>query len=326
MKIQDIAALAGVSTSTVSRYLNGGYVSEEKKKKLEKIIRDCNYKPSLFAQTLRTKVSKQIGVIIPKLNSSSIAQMVSGISKVLKDDGYYLILANIDNDENQELEYLKIFDNNNIDGIVLIGTVLTPNHKEIMDKIKVPCVILSQHSEAFPCVYFDNVNAAKAITYEILKGHSKPAMIASREDDISVGKERKDGFIEALNEKGIKDYNLIHCGFSVDAGYESCKKLFEQNPKVDSILCATDHIAVGALNYLIDNNYKIPEEVSIGCVGGTEVTNICNPKITAANLEYFNSGVLIAKTLLSLVKNLKGAKKDCIMTNFEVEVKGTTNK
>lgn len=324
MKIQDIASLAGVSTSTVSRYLNGGYVSKEKKEIIEKIINEHDYKPSLYAQTLRTKVTKQIGVIIPKLNSSSISKMVSGISKVLKDEGYYLILANIDNDESQELEYLKIFDNNKIDGIVLIGTVITPKHIEIMQSIKVPCVILSQYSEQFSCVYFDNINAAKDVTKEIIKGHKCPGIIASREDDISVGKDRIEGYNQALAEEKITSGGLVHSGFGIDDGYEACKKLLSINKNVDSVFCATDHIAAGALSYLIEAGYKIPQQISIGCVGGTEVTNICHPKITAANLEYYNSGISIANILLDLVKNPKEAQYQRIITKYVIDKKQTT--
>lgn len=325
MKIRDIASLAGVSVSTVSRYLNGGYVSKEKKEIIEKIVNEHNYKPSLYAQTLRTKVTKQIGVIIPKLNSSSISKMVSGISKVLKDAGYYLILANIDNDENQELEYLEVFDNNKIDGIVLIGTVITKKHIEIMQNIKVPCVILSQYSDLFPCVYFDNINAAKDVTREIIKGHKCPGMIASREDDISVGSERIKGYYEALETEGLKSGGLVHSGFGIEDGFENCKKLLDLNEKIDAIFCATDHIAAGALSYLIENGYKVPEDISIGCVGGTEVTNICHPKITAANLEYFNSGVAIANILLDMVRNPENKNKSSLLTRYVIERKQTTN-
>ena len=82
MNINEIAKLAGVSRATVSRFLNDGYVSEDKKEKIRKVIEETGYKPSAQAQTLRTKKTNLIGVIIPKINSASISRMVAGISAV----------------------------------------------------------------------------------------------------------------------------------------------------------------------------------------------------------------------------------------------------
>ena len=85
MNINEIAKLAGVSRATVSRYLNNGYVSDEKKERIQEVIDRTGYKPSTQAQTLRTKKTRLIGVILPKINSDSISRMVAGISVVLKE-------------------------------------------------------------------------------------------------------------------------------------------------------------------------------------------------------------------------------------------------
>ena len=96
MTINEIAEMAGVSRATVSRYLNNGYVSGEKSEKIRKVIEETGYQPSAQAQVLRTKRTKLVGVIIPKINSDSISRMVAGISSVLSDAGYELLLANTD--------------------------------------------------------------------------------------------------------------------------------------------------------------------------------------------------------------------------------------
>ena len=113
MSIKKIAELSGVSKSTVSRYLNGGYVSESNKSKIKAAIEKTGFIPSFAAQSLRTKVTKQIGVIIPKLNSYSISKMVAGITEILNKEGYYVVLANTENNEDEELKYLSLFDENN---------------------------------------------------------------------------------------------------------------------------------------------------------------------------------------------------------------------
>ena len=109
MNINEIAKLANVSRATVSRYFNDGYVSAEKREQIRRVIEETGYKPSAQAQMLRTKKTKQIGVIIPKINSESISGMISGISKELKQAGFWLLLANTENQEREEVEYLKLF-------------------------------------------------------------------------------------------------------------------------------------------------------------------------------------------------------------------------
>ena len=97
MNINEIAWLAGVSRTTVSRYLNNGYVSEEKKEKIRKVIEETGYQPSTQAQMLRTKKTKLVGVVLPKINSDTISREVAGISDVLAKRGYQIILANTNN-------------------------------------------------------------------------------------------------------------------------------------------------------------------------------------------------------------------------------------
>lgn len=106
MTIAEIAKLAGVSRAAVSRYLNNGYISEEKKQKIKKVIEQTGYRPSLQAQTLRTKKSKLIGIVLPKINSETISRIVAGISQVLSEKGFQILLANTENNVQKELEYL----------------------------------------------------------------------------------------------------------------------------------------------------------------------------------------------------------------------------
>lgn len=109
MNINEIARLAGVSRATVSRYLNKGYVSEEKKEIIRKVIEETGYQPSAQAQTLRTKKTSLVGVILPKINSDTISREVAEISDVLTARGYQLILANTNNNLDEELKYLSLF-------------------------------------------------------------------------------------------------------------------------------------------------------------------------------------------------------------------------
>lgn len=322
MSINEIANLAGVSKSTVSRYLNGGYVSDSAKEKIKKVINETGFKPSIAAKALRTKVTKQIGVIIPKLNSDSISKMVAGITEVLRNNGYYLLLANVDNNEELEINYLSLFNENHVDGIIYIASVFTEKHNKALKKVNVPLVILSQYHKDYPCVYFDNFNASKEITKVLLKGHKYPGLISARLDDISAGKERQDGFYDALKEMNLDVFGVEYSKFSIQEGALACKRLIEKNPKVDAIFATTDSIAVGALTYLLDIGKKVPEEVSIVSVGGGSSIRITNPRITSANLEYYESGRKSANIILSIIKKEDIQTK--VKTSFKIQIQQTT--
>ena len=138
MNIKDIAEMAGVSRATVSRYLNNGYVSDEKKQKIRAIIEKTGYVPSTQAKMLRTKQTKLVGVIIPRLNSESVSRILEGIGSVLEDGGYHMLLANTDNHYEKELEYLKIFSNDRVDGVILLASALTRQHRELLSNMPVP--------------------------------------------------------------------------------------------------------------------------------------------------------------------------------------------
>ena len=164
MNINEIARLAGVSRATVSRYLNNGYVSSEKKEVIRRVIQETGYQPSSQAQTLRTKKTSLIGVILPKINSDTISREVTGISDILTRRGYQLILANTNNDVEEELKYLSLFKERQVDGVVFIATMFTRKHKQMLKDYKVPIVLLGQHLDGYPCIYQDDYKAAFVVT------------------------------------------------------------------------------------------------------------------------------------------------------------------
>ena len=176
MNINEIARLAGVSRATVSRYLNNGYVSSEKKEVIRKVIQETGYQPSSQAQTLRTKKTSLIGVILPKINSDTISREVAGISDILTRRGYQLILANTNNDVEEELKYLSLFKERQVDGVVFIATMFTRKHKQMLKDYKVPIVLLGQHLDGYPCIYQDDYKAAFYGDREACKERKKSSL------------------------------------------------------------------------------------------------------------------------------------------------------
>ena len=144
MNITEFAAYAGVSKAAVSRYFNGGYLSVEKRERIAAAVEATGYHPSIQAQMLRTRRARQVLVILPKLSSESCARMVEGISDVLDQNGYHLLLVNTANDSAKEIAALHLLQQNTVDGVILMATIFTPEHRAILASLRLPVVILGQ--------------------------------------------------------------------------------------------------------------------------------------------------------------------------------------
>ncbi len=315
MTINEIANLAGVSRATVSRYLNNGYVSNEKREKIQKIIEETGYVPSTQAQTLRTKKTKLIGVILPKISSSTISRMTAGISDAITKYGYMMLLANTNNNEKEELKYLQLFKENQVDGIILIATVFTKKHISLLKECKVPVVILGQRLSGYSCIYQDDYMAAFDITMKLTKSGKKIGYIGVTEKDEAVGKNRKKGFIDAIKKSGLEVCNDIffESSFNIEDGYKNMKKILEKSPDVDSVFCATDSIAVGALTYIREKNINVPNEIQIVGLGDTPVGEVVNPKLSTIHFYYKTSGMEAGKTLMDILVTGENIKKEIKM-------------
>lgn len=328
MTISDIAKMAGVSSAAVSRYLNNGYLSAEKKEAIRAVIEKTGYMPSRQAQVLRTKKTNLIGVIIPNIDSESVARMVAGVTGVLNAAGYETLLANTENNIEKELSYLNIFKNNRVDGIIFVATILTKRHKEILKEMTIPIVMLGQKSELLPCIYHDDYHAAYDIARELIKGGCKrPALIGVTKKDIAVGAHRLQGFLDACRDAGIEvDGNRLRTGpFSLQSGYDNAARIMEKYPDTDALFCLTDRIATGAVIYLKENGISIPGQVSVCGFGHSRTSRVITPSLTTVHFYYRTCGEKGADLLLSLLQE-KEVPIKAIQLNYEVVIQDSVRK
>lgn len=308
MNISEIAKLAGVSRATVSRYLNNGYISEEKKEKIRVVIEQTGYIPSSQAQMLRTKKTKLIGVILPKISSESISKVVDGISEKLAEAGYQIILGNTDNSVEREIEYLNIFKNNQVDGIIFLATIISNKHKQVMKELPMPIVIVGQKVEGYCCVFHDDYEATKKITHLLIKsGCRSLGYIGVTTEDKAAGFERKRGFLDAVEEacntdKCVETACLREGLFSMESGYELMKGILEDGYDVDGVYCATDSIAIGAMEAIKEKNKRIPEDISLVGMGDTRISRVVTPGLTTVSYCYTESGREAAAMLITLIE------------------------
>ena len=326
MDINQIARMAGVSRATVSRYLNDGYVSQEKRAAIRRVIERTGYVPSHQAQSLRTGRTNIVGVVIPKINSASVSRMVAGITPVLGEAGYQVLLANTDNSAEREVEFLRLFsERSRVDGVILIATVITPEHRAAIEALPVPIVVLDQDVDVCSCVFQDDRAAARDVTRVALRSARRPAYIGVFKEDVAVGQMRRQGFLDACAEAGVAvpERAMRVAEFTVDSGYEQAEALLENYGELDAIVCATDSIAYGALTCLREHGLRVPEDVVVTGVDDAEISQIVTPTLTTVHNHYKTSGAETARMLVGLMSGEERVTRKLRM-GYEVVTRNST--
>lgn len=326
MTIKDIAEMANVSPAAVSRYFNNGYISEEKRLAIQKAVEKTGFYPSGYARTLRTKKSFLIGVVIPRIASNSISKVVEGIMSVTEPAGYTILLANTMNNEMKELDYIKIFNEKQVDALMLFGTILTEEHNEALKNLKCPVVVIGQRVKDVSCVYHDDYQAVYEMTKLVLgKGRRRLCYIGAISEDISVGTERYRGYMQAAADSGLGDLaeRNVTAGFDIDDGYKAMEELFKLYPDIDGVIAATDTMAVGAMRYLKEKGLRIPEDVMITGIGNSEYSEVISPALTTANYFYKESGILAAEMIIKSIKGDLSGNRETKMGYSIIENEST---
>jgi len=258
LTIVDIAKMAGVGSTTVSRYFNGGNLKKETRERIKEIVDKYNYTPNTFAKALKSTDSKIIGVIVPCLHSYISGNTLKYLDKELKENNYETLIMNANFDENKQLEYIKKLARMNVDGIILLPTTMSKTYESTIKSIDVPVVMLGQEGEYTYSVEYNDFNAARDLTnYVLASGHKKVAYLGVGEDDIAVGYYRKLGVIRTLEKYNLEPENVLITNFGMEEGYEIVKENIEKLKEDSCLICATDNLAYGAIKALEEEGLNV---------------------------------------------------------------------
>ena len=302
-KMKDVAELAGVSSAAVSRYLNGGYISADKAERIKAAIEQTGYVRSSQARALRTGSTKLIGVIVPKINSESVGRITAGIGQVLQEGGYQMLLADTDNNEASEVVYLDLFQNHPVDGIILVATLITPEHRAFLESARVPVVLVGQMVDGVNCICHDDYGAARELAECVAQAHpGKIAYIGVTREDKAAGLAREEGFRDGLTAAGhvFDDRLYRESSFTIDGGYACARDLLRSIPDVSFIACATDTIAAGAIRAMAENGFEGASRCVSG-FGDNQFLRAVSGGIVTVHFGYRTSGIKAAQTILGII-------------------------
>ena len=316
--IQDIAKKAGVTKSTVSRYLNGGSISVETAQKIEKVIKEENYTPSPFARSLKAKFSSMIGVIVPRVDSSATALTLMGIDEVVEELNYEFIMNNSRQDSKREIKAIETFARNKVAGIILIATEITLNHIKAIKKCPVPVVIVGQEHHEIHSVIHDDYQAGFELVENLAEiGYHEITYVGVSKQDHAVGVVRKEGVFSGAKVHKFDKIEQLEGDFSTQKALQIGMDLFKDETH-SLVIAATDNIAVALMKAAQQCGRKIPEEVAIAGFGGYEIGQFMNPTLTTVEYQFKEAGKVSMKVLEKLIRNIPCEMKTTIPVHVKL--------
>ena len=303
LTIVDIARMAGVGTTTVSRYFNGGNLKEETHKRIKEIVDKYNYTPNTFAKALKSIDSKIIGVIVPCLHSYVSGNTLKYLDKELKNNNYETLIMNANFDENKQLEYIKKLARMNVDGIILLPTTMSKTYESTIKSIDVPVVMLGQEGEYTYSVEYNDFNAARDITnYVLAQGHKRIAYLGVSEEDIAVGYYRKLGVIRTLEKYNLSPENVLITNFGMEEGYSAVKENIEKLKEDSCLICATDNLAYGAIKALEEEGLNVGDNYSVAAFGDYTSSALLKSPLTTIKFDLEDAAKQTVNMLLSVIR------------------------
>lgn len=332
MNIKDVAKIAGVSISTISRVINNSaYVSPEVKERIEAVLSETGYRPNSLAKELLKNKTDTIGVMLPRIDLGTFAAIFDGISSVLTANGYNILLANTRDRQDEELRYFKLFHEKRVDGVLYFATGINERHVQAISKLHMPLVVVGQSGEALSCpsVRLDNFHAAKSMVQHLISlGHRRIGCLAVPDHDVNIGTLRKEGYFAALRESGIViDPSLVITGdFEYPSGEKGAKTLMENSlGRPTAIYCITDRLAVASAGSLIRNGFRVPDDVSVACIDDPGLLSFCYPSITTMSFDYQATGIHAGQMIIDCIEGKNPDPYESVMP-YTLQIRESTGK
>lgn len=325
--IKDIARQANVSIATVSRILSGKteFNSEKTINRIQALAKKMGYQKNTAAVELVTQTSKVIAVIVSENKTNFANKIIEGIHDESYKNGLNVIIIYASqNDSKRQLESIKTVVERQVKGILLIAMNLSDDGYSLLKQVGKPYVFLSiSNDRNLSFISSDDyLIGYQATKYLINKGHENIA-IAGLDVHSYIGKKRIEGYRHALEESGITPFEkwIINGSFSYEDGFNTLKRLGKISP-VTGIIACSDFVALGVINQASAWNIRIPKDLSIISVDGTEICKMVKPAITSVTQSFYEMGTLGVNYLMNHSHDNSYKK----ITTIKIETRQSTSK
>ena len=309
--IKDVARMAGVSISTVSKYINGGHVREENLEAIRNAIEVLDYRVNPFARSLKTQRSSSIGVLLPDITAPFFGNVLTALDKVLREHGYHSLVSCYSSNHGLERDNLSFLLNAGIDGLIYAPEDLSLDEfYELTATRKIPVVQLDRTLQGLDAdaVLVNNAEASyNAVTHLIDKGHRRVAIISGPKSVFSA-KERQIGYLRALSDRGIiyDDQLVISQQNDFATGYLGFESLMRLADKPTAVFTTNHNITMGFLTAAREQGLRIPEDVDIFGFDCVDICSMLRPPIPVVHQPEPEIGALAANYLIQRLEGYTG--------------------
>lgn len=332
--INEVAEKAGVSKTTISRYLNGKfeYMSDETKKKIEAVIDALDYRPSTIARGLKASNTGVIGCVIADITSPFSSYIVKGINDVFKKNGYQVLFVNTDNREDLEIEGIQSLLDHKVDGMIVNTTGCNDQYLIELHKQGLPIVLADrciQDRYMLDTITSDNYDATvKCMEFLHKQGYKKVAFFTESLGHISSRYVRHTAYLDAMAKIfGIdgEDYTFVIDTKDASICEASIKKFSEQNSNEDIVIFTVNGVTLlNVLHAMQGLNYKIGEDIGVCGFDDWGWASLISPGITTITQQSFKTGVLSSDLLLKRIHGELSEKPEYIEIETDLVVRGST--
>ncbi|MDE5483591.1 LacI family transcriptional regulator [Elizabethkingia meningoseptica] len=331
--IKDLSNYLSISKSTISRALvNDKNINPDTKKRILEAVEKLGYKPNPAALNLKYGQSKSIGMLVPEMTTPFSSKVLQGIQNVLYPLGYRVIIMQSDENPLIERKNLLLLEEFNVDGIIMNLCHENYNqdvYQQVMER-GTPLVffdrIPDQSLDASKVMVSDRIKASLMVEHLVGTGRKKIVHIMGP-STIRNAAERASGYKRILTKYNIFDPELMIRpeGMMFEHGRNAAKKLLDAEVEFDGIFAFTDTLAIGAMNYLLEEGIRIPEDVAIASFSGTELATIVHPQLTSVEQPLVEMGEKAAELIMEKIKDAAVPSKT-IMMDAELIYRASTKR
>ena len=327
MTIKDIARIAGVSVSTVSRVLNDHPdVSEGAKEKVLAVVQEYNYIPNTSARELGKASSDNIGVVVRGMSNPFYTNIITAIGDRIEKAGYTMVMQQIGTSDDEIMTAARMERDKRLQGVIFLGGKLDYTNEQ-MKNISVPYVCctfsnqlgsLDKSDYSSVCID-DNQAAYDAVERLYNEGHRRIAVLLSGVDDGSVSELRFAGYERALRDFGIGvDKNLIIeiNSYNIADAYTGMQQWLEKNLEATAVFAISDNMAMGAMKAIREKGKRIPKDMAVIAIDGIEASEYMNPVLSTICQPMEKMGNEAVKLLVDIIEGKKSNKHLIVPTSF----------
>ena len=316
--IKDVAALAGVSFTTVSHVLNNTRpVSADARSRVLAAVDEIGYLPSAVARSLRKSETKTVGVLVPNVQNPFFAELVCGVEEYCRQAGYSVLICNSDNDPKHQQQYMRTLLGKRVDGLLVSSAGDDEALARVFKMVSVPTVTVDRlvpGTRADRVAVNNEQGARAAVQYLIELGHQSIACISGPQE-FSVARERIAGWRRALKDAGLPHGNelIVESDFSSAGGHLAAQRLLREQPGVTGLFASNDMMAFGALRAAAEVGRTVPQKLSIIGFDDIEMSRYVFPALTSVGVSIKQLGAEAGRVLIDRIDNPDMALKNLLL-------------